>query len=145
MNSENTIGYSIIEQDFSLETSYIYIIPARFIEQFQIDKKKQLSDLTTLLHNIPPNLSSLTFLLHEKNITEIPRDFIDIGYVGIGNQHDYYSSFFNVLRRILPHTNIDKLSSEFMKNRELTPDNTENNLAHTWSPSKSEEKRNIPF
>lgn len=142
IRKEQSIAHSLLDAKHSLQPHIIYKIPLRFIEQFQTDKQKQFLEISDPVQKILPNCSSLTFLLNDKSNVGIPQDFLNIGYIGFDGQQDYYSLFFNVLKRILPDINLDKIISEFKKNLGKSLDVSEKDLpGPSLSSSKNRQEK----
>jgi len=81
-------------------------------------KKNRILEIPGLIQKYLSNFSSFTFLLYDTSNIKVPEKGVNIDYVSFGGEYDYFSSFFNVLKRILSDTNLDKIIAEFKKNHE---------------------------
>lgn len=137
-SKEKSIAQSLLLENYPPNTHIIYKLPNRFVNQFHINETKQYAEISHLAQKVLPNYSSLIFLLNDQGDRDIPQDFIDIGYVGFGKHQDYYTSFLNVLRRIIPDIALDKAISEFKIIPEADKSIPEKDVLITPSYSKIE-------
>lgn len=116
VSEEQPASRTLLTEKHLSQSHVIYVIPHRFT------KKKQILEGPDFIKKNLLNCSSFTFLLCGGSNGEVPKNGLNIDYVGFGGQYDYFSSFFNILKRILPDISLDKIIADFKKNHEITQD-----------------------
>ena len=91
-------------------------------EAFLVDYQNNTPQKKPVISNaLSPKeqLGSLLFLLTERDpATKIPQHILDVGYVECGSQENYYEVFFEILKRMLPFTDLDEMILGFKKEYE---------------------------
>ena len=98
----------------------LYVISKTSIEKFQTDKDKFFQIKSNVLKENISHPKSFTFVLQGKNSPSFSEEFLG-GYLCIPFE-DYegysYCSFFEILKRILPEVNLDKIIADFKSKQE---------------------------
>jgi tetratricopeptide (TPR) repeat protein/DNA-binding CsgD family transcriptional regulator len=118
--NEKSIGSSLLQETFPLSSHIIYVIPDRFSDLVPNQKDKYTKEISSLTQRILSKHSSLTYLLFNKDIDDIPQKLVDLGYVGIRDEQEFFSLLFKVLTRIVPDIKLDEIASQLLKNFDVT-------------------------
>lgn len=77
---------------------------------FVLSKTMSEAETSSFLHKYSSN--KILFLL-QKDHQEIPKQFVDFEIINCTKHEDYYFSFFIILKKLLPHLDINKVAAEF--------------------------------
>jgi len=143
---EKSVTHPKLDEEFSHIGHTIYLIPRKLIEKFNIDKKECQLEASKLVETNASDPQSFTFIFNNKNNTNISKQFLEmVPCVCFWNPEEYYFSFFDVLKRIFPAVNLDKIISEFKNKHESDHDISERTLSSTPSCSKGVIKKDAVF
>lgn len=111
----------------------IYIAPPRLLEQLRAGDSKGKLEIFPFIQKVSQNPGSVIFLLNYGNAsTELPSEIQDVGYVRLEEQENYYFSVFEILEKVIPDRNIDKIKADFRRQYETIHDSSEKLLPQIW-------------
>lgn len=98
----------------------IYVIPQSLLKEFQASKIKENLELFPFIQKSNQKPGSVLFLLSiADSALEIPLEIQNVGYVNVETQKNYYFYVLEILKKIIPHKNMDKIVSDFKNQVEI--------------------------
>lgn len=94
--------------------SVIYVVSDALIKKFYVE-----DDSAKLTQTTPQLQRRWTFLSLEKETLSVPQDFYKIGYLALHEQKSYYHFIFEVLKKLAPDANLEKIIKDFAEAYEL--------------------------
>lgn len=111
----------------------IYMVSAKLLEQFRSDESKGKQEIFPFIQKASQNPGSVIFLLNQENaITGLPSEIQNAGYVNFEEQEDYYLSVFEILKKMMPDKNLDKIIADFRKQHRIIHSSSETLLTQIW-------------
>lgn len=102
-------------------------------EGIEIEIKNEPSSLFQLIQRARENSTAFSFLLlNREEVIEIPKEISELGYMDLREQENYYFLVLNLLKRIYPSLNLDKIISEFTKHCSLIYGSTNKTDFRGW-------------
>lgn len=120
--SEETISFTQLNENPNLDriNHVVYIFP------------QNLSD-TQIAEINASYLSHAIFLFHQNTAPKnLYKNLKNNNYISMLEKENYYLSFFEILKKLLPHANLDSIIEEFKRQYELT-----NELSDVRIPEKN--------
>jgi Tfp pilus assembly protein PilF len=101
----------------------IYIFPETLVTRLQrVDSKRKLEDFS-FVQRLQKNPRSVIFLLRDRNYSDrLPQEIQEAGCIYFDGQENYYFFIFEILKKVLPDKNIDKIILEFRNKYEAIND-----------------------
>jgi tetratricopeptide (TPR) repeat protein/DNA-binding CsgD family transcriptional regulator len=117
----------------SREGYMIYVVPKEWIVKQRVDKK------------IPRKNSILFLLLGKDNLEEITEEDMGYEYINLAKQKNYYFLFFEILKKICPNLDLEKIISEFREKYEAlqSPDISHHVESHSGNKESVKEENNF--
>lgn len=92
----------------------IYIIDELFLNQLQENEEKAKSEISNFIQKHAHNIKNILFLLNKKeDSTDLPQEIQDIGYINCRNYENYHFLIFEILKKLLPDENLEKIINKF--------------------------------
>jgi tetratricopeptide (TPR) repeat protein/DNA-binding CsgD family transcriptional regulator len=128
--SSNDLIYSIEPQP----SDYIlYAPPETFVAQLQDSKSEWESEIFPFIQTSSKYVGKLIFLLNERDASiDLPQEIQDAGYIDFGGHSNYYFAVFDVLQKILPKINLEKVQLAFKKHYEAIYGSAEKAPSQLW-------------
>ncbi|MBN9344145.1 MAG: hypothetical protein BGO76_08860 [Caedibacter sp. 38-128] len=91
----------------------LYFLSEASIEEFKREKNKQKPSILEVIQSSHQNPICVTFVLFDKNPTDIPQEFSQIGLIKLNEYESYYLFLFEILKKLLADINLVKIVSDF--------------------------------
>lgn len=115
---ENLVN-SGLQQDGCCLNHVICVVSDTLIREFYANN----IEISELLQEAQ-NHGFLTFLSLSQDVLNVPQEFHEIGYINLSELKNYYLAFFEILKKLIPDKNIDKIATEFINYHELVNNNS---------------------
>jgi tetratricopeptide (TPR) repeat protein len=130
----------------------LYILPAILVDQFHTDGAKGKKETLPFIQKSSQNPGSVIFILKDRDTTnDLPQDIQNTGCVDFTEQRNYYFSFLEVLKKILPNIVTKEMILEFKSRYELIGSSSEKPLPQLWLEEtgddlqKENDKKNVSY